>query len=45
MDTRGVVLIGGLRKGQTDTIIDVRFGDSDADTYTKEEIDKLLDHW
>ena len=45
MDTRGVVLIGGLRKSQTDTIIDVRFGYSDVDTYWKEPTDKLMVFW
>ena len=42
METRGDVLIQGLWKSQTDAIIDVRFGDSDADTYRKEPMEKIL---
>ena len=30
---------------QTDAIINVRFGDSDADTYKYEPMDKLLARW
>ena len=45
MDTRGDVLIWGLLEIQTDTIIDVRFGNSDADNYMKELMVKLLDLW
>ena len=33
LDTQGNVIIWGLWEIQTDTIIEVRFGDSDADTY------------
>ena len=45
MKTRGDVLIRGLWESQADAIIDVRFGDSDADTYRKEPMDKLPDRW
>ena len=45
LETRGDVLIRGLWEIHTDAIIDVRFGDSDAETYRKETMDKLLDHW
>ena len=44
LDTRGDVLIWGLWESQTDAIIGVRFGDSDADTYRKDPMDKLLDY-
>ena len=44
-ETRGDVLIQGLREIQTDTIIDVRFGDSYADTYNHESMDKVLSSW
>ena len=40
METQGDVLIKGLQEIQTDTIIDVRFGDSDADPYRKEPMEK-----
>ena len=42
METRGGVLIWGLGKPD---IIDVRFGESEADTYRKEPMDKLLACW
>ena len=45
METRGDNLIWGLLEIQTDTIIDVRFGNSDADTYMKELMGKLLALW
>ena len=35
LETRGNVLIQGLSEIYTDFIIDVIFGDSDADTYMK----------
>ena len=40
LDTRGDVLTRRLWESQTDTIIDVRFGDSDANTYKYESMDK-----
>ena len=43
LETRGGVLIRILWKIQTDVIINVKFGDSDADTYKYETMDKLLD--
>ena len=42
MDTIGNTLIRGLCESQTDAIIDVRFGDADADTYKHKPIDKLV---
>ena len=44
-ETQGDVLIRGLWEIQTDDIIDVRFIDSDADTYVKEGMDTLLLRW
>ena len=44
METIGNFLIRGLWENQTDTIINVRFGDADTDTYKYEPMDKLLDH-
>ena len=45
MEIRGDVLIRGLWESQTDAIIDVRFGDLDADTYKHKPMDKLLARW
>ena len=45
LETRGDVLIWGLWEIHTDDIIDIRFGDLDADTYKNEPMDKLLDFW
>ena len=45
METRGDVLIWGLWESQTDAIIDVKFGDTDTDTYKHELMDKLLARW
>ena len=42
-DTRGDVLVRGLWESQTYSIINVRFGDTDADTYNKDPMDNLLD--
>ena len=42
METRGGFLIRGLWESQTDAIIDVRFGDANADTYKYEPMDNLL---
>ena len=43
MDTRGDVIVQGLLESQTDVIIDVIFGDVNADTYKYEPMDMLLD--
>ena len=43
MEKIGDVIIQGLWEIKTDAIIDVRFGDTDADTY--EPMDKLLVFW
>ena len=43
LDTRGDVLIRGLWEIQTDSIINVIFGDSGVDTYKYDLMDKLLD--
>ena len=45
MDKQGDVLIRVLWEIQTDAIIGVIFGDSEADTYRNEPMDKLLDCW
>ena len=45
MDTIGNTLIRGLCESQTDAIIDVRFGDADADTYKHKPMDKLVTRW
>ena len=45
MDIIGYVLIWGLWESHTDTIIDVRFGDSDAKTYRREPMKNLLYQW
>ena len=45
METRGDILTRGLWESQTDAITDVKFGDSDADTYRKEPTGKLLARW
>ena len=42
LETRGEVFIRGLWESQTDSIIDVRFGDADADPYKYEPIENLL---
>ena len=42
LDKQGDVLIRVLWEIQTDAIIGVIFGDSDAETYRKEPMDKLL---
>ena len=41
-ETRGVVLIRGLWGSHTESIIDVRFGDADTETYTTEGMYTLL---
>ena len=43
METRGDILVWVLWEIQTDAIIDIRFGDSNFDTYKHETMDKLLD--
>ena len=45
MDTRGNVIIQGLWDRKTDTIIYVKLGDADADTYRFEPMLTLLDWW
>ena len=45
LETRGDLLIRGLRESQNDAIIGVRFGDLDADVYRKEPMENLLDRW
>ena len=42
---RGDVLIRRVWERQTDAIIDVISGDSDADTYKNEPTDKILSRW
>ena len=39
------VLIRGLWESHINTIVGVRFGDADADTYIKEVMDTLLPRW
>ena len=39
------MLIRGLWEIQTTAIIDVRFGDADAETYKTKEIDKIFPRW
>ena len=41
-ETQGDMSIRGLWEIQTEAIIDVRFGYSNADTWKPEEMDKLL---
>ena len=43
--TRGDVSIRGLWKFQTEAIIEVSFGDYDADTSKPEEMDNILAQW
>ena len=45
LDTRGNVIIQGLWDRKTDTIIYVKLGDADADTYRFEPMLTLLDRW
>ena len=45
LEKRGDVLIRDLCESQTGTIIDVKFYDTDADTYKLEPRDNLLDCW
>ena len=45
LETRRDVLIRGLWKIQTDTIINVRFGDANTDIYKNEPMDNLLARW
>ena len=45
MDTRGDVIILGLWEQHNDTIIKIKHGDADADTYRFKPMDKLLDRW
>ena len=45
LDTRCDFLTQGLLEIQTDTTINVIFGDAEADTYKYEPIDKLLASW
>ena len=44
-ETWGEVLTRGLWEIQTDAIIGVRFGNSDADICVKEGMDTLLPRW
>ena len=44
-ETQGNVLIRVLWEIQTDSIIDVKFGDADAETYVKKGMDTLLPRW
>ena len=44
-ETRGSVSIRVLWEIQKEAIIDVRFGDDDADTWNPEGMYKLLDRW
>ena len=43
--TRGDITIQGLWEIQMESIIDVRFGDSDTDTWKTDRMGKLLDQW
>ena len=43
METRDDAIIWRLWEIQTDTIINIIFGDLDADTYRKDTMDKVLD--
>ena len=42
LETRGEIIIQGLWEIQTDSIIEIRFGYSDADTYSKEPMENIL---
>ena len=44
-ESRGVVSISGLWVFQLEEIIDIRFGDSDADSWKPARIDRLLVGW
>ena len=44
-DTRGDMIIQGLWDSQVDTIIDVKIGEADADTYTYEPMTSLQSRW
>ena len=44
-ETWGDVLIRDLCESHTDTIIGVRFVDSDVDTYVKEGMDMIFPKW
>ena len=44
-ETRGGVMIRGLWNCHVDAIIDVKLGDTDADTYTYEPMTSLLTRW
>ena len=41
-ETHGDVSIWGLLESQTEAIIDIRFGDTDADSWKPFSMDKLL---
>ena len=45
LETRCDFLIKGLWESQTDAIIDVIFGDTDADAYNNEPVKNILAHW
>ena len=45
METTGDVLVRGLRHRQTDSIIDIKMGNNDGDTYRLYTKAKLLDQW
>ena len=45
LDTRGEVLIWGLCGRHTGTIIDIKLGNDDADTYMFEPMVTLLEWW
>ena len=44
-ETRGDVLIRGLCEIQTESIIDVIFGDDDVENYVKEGMDTIFPRW
>ena len=45
METRSDELILGLWDRQNDSIIDIKLGNADADTYSFEPMVTLLDRW
>ena len=45
LETRGDIITQGLWKIWSYIIIDIRFGDADADTYKNKPMDKPLDLW
>ena len=45
LETRGDSLIQSLWEIQTDAIINIIFGDDNADNYKYEPMDKLMDIW